>query len=61
MGKPRVPGPTEIIARKDGTPSQTMLAFMRQTTEAEIARGDYLAALVAALIASGALPAGWEP
>ena len=61
MTKPRTPGPTEIIARKDGTPSATMLAFMRVTTETSTAQGDYFAALVAALIASGALPEGWEP
>ena len=61
MAKPRSPGPTEIIAREDGTPSPTMLAFMRETTTAHLGVTDYLAALVASLKASGALPEGWEP
>ncbi|TPE53076.1 hypothetical protein [Amaricoccus solimangrovi] len=61
MAKPRTPGPVEVIARKDGTPSPTMLAWMRRQAEAEVATADYLAALVAALIDSGALPEGWEP
>lgn len=61
MAKPRSPGPTEIISRKDGTPTPTMVAFMRETTERQLGAADFLASLVAGLKASGALAEDWEP
>lgn len=61
MAKARPPGPTEIIARKDGTPTPTMAAFMREITTSQLGTADFLASLVTALKASGALVEDWEP